>query len=168
MAPPSTPVPDGWLEIGHVRRPHGLRGDAYVQLVTDRVERLDPGTELWARGQLLVVARSRRAGSGRWIAGFESIDDRTSVERFNNEPLFAAPLSDEEALWVHELIGRMIVDQHGVDRGRCVAVVENPASDLLELASGALVPSEFVRAVDHDGGVVHVEVPSGLFELFET
>lgn len=161
MGRPSGSPPEGWLEIGHIRRPHGLKGDAFVQLVTDRSERLTPGTELWAGDHMLVVERSRQAGNGRWIAGFESLSDRASVEAYCNEPLYAPPLTDAEALWVHELIGRSVIDQHGVDRGVCVAVVENPASDLLELTSGALVPTNFVTdAAD----VITVDVPDGLFD----
>ena len=42
----STPIPDGFLEVGHLRRAHGLRGDVFVQLVTNRTERLDVGSTL--------------------------------------------------------------------------------------------------------------------------
>ena len=33
--------PPGLLEIGHLRRAHGIRGQINVQLTTDRPERLD-------------------------------------------------------------------------------------------------------------------------------
>jgi 16S rRNA processing protein RimM len=159
--PPIAP-PDGWLEVGRIRRPHGLRGDAFVELTSDQANRLDPGSILWAAGRQLTVVRRRRAPNGRWIAAFDGITDRTAASSYVDEPLYAAPLEDDEAVWVHDLIGKTVVDQHGVDRGECVAVVANPAADLLELASGALVPSTFV--VDHDQ-VIRVEVPDGLFEL---
>ena len=55
MAGPSSTPPDGWLEIGHIRRPHGLRGDAFVQLLTDRVERLEVGSRLWSDGRAWVA-----------------------------------------------------------------------------------------------------------------
>ena len=45
---------------------------------------------------------------------------------------------------MHELVGARVVDAGGVDRGLVVTVVANPASDLLELDSGALVPLRFV------------------------
>ena len=162
MADASISPPDGWLEIGHVRRPHGLRGDAFIQLVTDRAERLDPGSTLWCGGRELVVARSRTGSNGRWVAGFEEIPDRDAVAPLNNSPLFAAPLDDTEAFWVHEIIGLPVVDQHGDDHGPCAAVVENPASDLLELESGALIPSDFIESIDD---VIRVVVPEGLFDL---
>ena len=56
-----------------------------------------------------------------------------------------------------------MVEADGTRRGRCVAVVDNPASDLLELESGALVPVTFVISVAD--GVVTIEPPDGLFDL---
>ena len=138
--------PDGWLTVGHLRRPHGLRGDIFLQLITDRDDRAAPGTELFGAGRIFTIESSRRAGNGRIIAKLEGVDDRNAADRLTNTELFAAPIDDPDALWVHELIGASVVDQDGNDRGRCVAVVDNPASDLIELESGALVPSNSVLA----------------------
>ena len=44
-----------------------------------------------------------------------------------------------------------------------MSVIANPASDILELESGALVPTVFVVS-NHDG-VITVDVPDGLFDL---
>jgi len=48
-------------------------------------------------------------------------------------------------------------------------VIDNPAADLLELDSGALVPATFVSAIDTDTvpTVVTIDPPDGLFELFD-
>jgi 16S rRNA processing protein RimM len=56
-----------------------------------------------------------------------------------------------------------VVDQTGEDRGTVVAVEANPASDLLVLDSGALVPLRFV--VTEGPGSLTVDVPAGLFDL---
>jgi 16S rRNA processing protein RimM len=79
--------------------------------------------------------------------------------------LLAEPVDDPDALWVHDLIGCRVVEVDGTERGRCVAVVANPASDLLELDSTALVPVTFVvSCVD---GVITIDPPAGLFELLD-
>ena len=70
---------------------------------------------------------------------------------------------DPDALWVHELIGRRVVEVDGTEHGTCVSVIANPAADLLELDSGALVPSNFV--VSNADGVIVVDTPEGLFDL---
>jgi 16S rRNA processing protein RimM len=96
---------------------------------------------------------------------FAQIPDRTAAERYANRVLRGRPLDDPDALWAHEMIGRRVVDADGTDRGRCVAVVANPAADLLELDGGALVPTNFVVSVDVDTDIVHVDTPDGLFDL---
>ncbi len=154
----------GLLEVGHIRRPHGLRGDVFVQLSTDRAERVAPGSVLHlADERELTVTASRHAANGRRIVHFEGIESRTDAEAYTNEPLYAHPLDDPDTLWVHELVGRRVIDQTGIDRGECVAVVANPAADLLELADGHLVPANFV--VDTTPGEIHVDTPDGLFDL---
>jgi 16S rRNA processing protein RimM len=150
-------------EVGRIGRPHGVRGDLYVSLVSDRTERLAAGAVLHAGERQLVVATSTPAGN-RWRVHFEGVDDRTAAEALVSAVLTADPLDDGDSdeLWVHQLVGSRVLDQHGVDRGECVAVVDNPAHDLLELDSGFLVPVVFV--VSCRSGVTRVEVPEGLFD----
>lgn len=155
--------PDGWLSIGHLRRPHGLKGDIFVQLTTDRRERVVPGAQFHARGTIITVESSRVAGNGRIIARFDAFSDRTQAERWTNTELFAEPIDDPDAMWVHEMISKRVVDQDGVDRGVCVTVLANPAAEILELDTGALVPSNFVTSMDDD--TIRVDVPDGLFDL---
>jgi len=155
---------DELREVGRIGRAHGVNGHVYVGLLTDRVERLAPGARLFAGSQWLSVAESRRQ-QDRWLVRFEGITDRTAAEKLTNSTLMAEPLSDvdDDALWVHDLIGSRVVDQNGIDRGACVAVVDNPAHDIIELDSGSLVPVAFV--VDCHDGVTTVDVPDGLFDL---
>ena len=154
---------DDLLEVGHIRRAHGLRGEVFVQLISDSDQRVAPGAELVAGDEVLVVESSRLASNGRRVVKFAQIADRTAAESYANRLLRGRPLDDPDALWVHELIGRRVVDVDGTDRGECVSVIANPAADLLELDSGALVPSNFV--VSNADGVIVVDTPEGLFDL---
>ena len=97
------------------------------------------------------------------VAMGEIFDD-AAAEALRGLELRAEPIDDPDELWVHELIGCRVISADGVDRGEVTAVQDNPASDLLVLDSGALVPVVFVVDGPTDG-VVHVEVPDGLFEL---
>ncbi len=154
--------PAGLLEVGVVRRPHGVKGDTYVDLVTDREDRLAVGSRLWARGAWRTVTSSKHLPQ-RWLVHFAGFDDRTSIEALTNAPLHAEPIDDPDALWVHQLLGSEVVESGGTVRGRCVSVLANPAHDILELDSGALVPVIFVvSCVD---GVTVIDPPDGLFDL---
>jgi 16S rRNA processing protein RimM len=154
--------PDGLLEIGYLRRAHGVRGQLNVQLSSDRAERLTPGARWFARGGWLTVS-SATPHQDRWLVTFEEIADRATAQRYTNAVAYAEPLDDPEELWVHELIGVPVIEVDGTSRGTCVAVIENPAADLLELDSGALVPVVFVSGRTSAGIVI--EPPPGLFDL---
>lgn len=154
-------VPDGLLEIGHIRRAHGLRGQVNVDLASDRPERLVPGARWWARDRWWTV-ESASAHQDRWIVTLEGLDDRNEAQRLTNTPIFAEPLDDADELWVHELIGSEVVETDGTVRGVCISVIANPAADLLEIAGGALVPVVFV--VEHRDGRIVIDPPDGLFE----
>jgi 16S rRNA processing protein RimM len=133
-----------------------------VRLTTDRTERVDPGSVLQSdRGPMVV--RSSRPHQRDWIVQFEGVPDRNAAEALRGLKLRAEPLDDPDALWVHELVGTRVLTLDGVDRGTVTAVEVNPASDLLVLDGGALVPLRFV--VSTDDGVVTVDPPEGLFEL---
>jgi 16S rRNA processing protein RimM len=154
-------VPDGLLEIGYIRRAHGLRGQVNVELGTDRTERLAPGVRWWAReGWLTVVSAAPH--QGRYLVTFEEVHDRNAAQRLTNTPVYAEPLDDPDELWVRELIGASVVEVDGTERGTCVSVIANPAADLLELDSGALVPVVFV--VERSGRRVVIDPPAGLFD----
>lgn len=152
-------------EVGRTGRAHGVKGDISVDLITDRTERLDPGARLQLRGVWHTVERSRVAGK-RWLVHFEGIDDRNAAESLGGAALLAEPLppaATADSLYVHDLIGREVVDQHGVVQGRCTSVLANPAHDILELDTGWLVPVVFVQGLV--GERVSVDAPDGLFTL---
>jgi len=150
------------LEVGRLGRAHGIRGEMFVSLTSDRVERVSEGSSLEAEGKWLTVVSSRPS-AGRFIVSFAEIESRNDADQMTGKVLRAHPLDDPEALWVHEMIGAMVVDVEGTEWGRCVAVVANPASDLIELDSGALVPSVFV--VESSAENIVINPPEGLFEL---
>jgi 16S rRNA processing protein RimM len=150
------------LEIGRITKPHGVRGDVIVSLITDRLERVATGVELSTKKGPLTIAASRPHHGG-FIVTFDGINSRELAEAWAGTILSAAPLDDPDALWVHELIGTQVVDTQGVEHGKVIAVLENPAHDLLELEGGALVPVVFVKSCA-DGRTV-IDPPDGLFDL---
>lgn len=150
------------LEVGRIIKAQGLKGQVLVDLWTDRQERLAPGTTLFSeRGPLNVVAAN--AHQSRFIVSFDVITSREEAERWRGVVLSAPRLDDESVIWIDQLYDAEVYDVNGVRRGVVVAVEANPASDLLVLDSGALVPLTFVTNV-HANTRVDVDVPEGLFE----
>ena len=132
-----------------------------VRLTTDRSERLDAGSVLSSdRGPLTVHAS--RPHQRDWIVAFDGVADRNQADTMRGLVLRAEPLEDPDALWVHDLVGSRVVEPDGTDRGVVTAVEANPASDLLVLDDGHLVPLRFVTS--REAGRVTVDVPAGLFD----
>ncbi len=151
------------LEVGRVVKAHGLAGEVIVGLVTDRVERVAPGTVLTTdRGPLEITGS--RPHQGRWIVSFAGVASREAAERLRGVILHAEPLDDPDALWVHELIGADAVLPDGTRAGLVDAVEDNPAGDLLVLDTGALVPVRFVVGWDDERRLV-IDPPAGLLDL---
>jgi len=151
------------LEVGRITKSHGVLGDVLVALVTDRSERLDPGSVLDTdRGPLTVMRSSKH--NDRWIVTFDAIAGRDAADTWRGVVLRAEAIEDPDALFVHQLVGSRVIDAIGVDRGLVEAVQANPASDLLVMESGALVPLRFIVDGPTDG-VIRIDAPDGLFEL---
>lgn len=150
------------LEVGRVARAHGIRGEVVVAFTTDRhAERAAVGTELLVGEDHLRVAASR-PHKGQYLIRFEGFDDRDRADTLRGRIVRAVAIEDDEAIFVHEVIGLDLVDQYGVGHGRVSAVVDNPASDLMELADGRLVPFVFITEVTDTE--VRVDVPEGLLD----
>lgn len=164
MTPDHDIPPSRLLEVGRIGRAHGVRGAVMVTLSTDRTERLATGSRLQCRGRWLTVA-SATPHTRRWLVRFAELTDRNEAEAHAGAVLLAEPLVDPDAMWVHELVGARVVEADGTERGTCTAVIDNPAADLLELDSGALVPVVFVESVVD--GTVTIAPPDGLFDLFD-
>jgi 16S rRNA processing protein RimM len=154
------------LEVGRVVKPHGIKGEVVVELITNRTERVDPGSVLSTDQGPLEIQSSRRfesTGVGRWIVAFRGVVDRSGAEAIRGAVLSAEPVEDADGLWVHQLVGAEVVDTAGAVLGNIEAVEANPASDLLVLDRGGLIPLRFV--VDHRAGHVTVDLPAGLLDL---
>lgn len=160
-----TGAPAGYLEIGRLGRPHGLKGEVMVSLTTDRVEeRLARGTTWWVAGREVTI-ESARAHQGRHAVKLSGVDDRDAAAALTGVFAYAEPLEaagDDDVVWVHEVIGSEVVDVGGRSHGRVESVQANPAHDLLVLEGGGLVPMVFV--VEQTEGRVVIDPPEGLLD----
>jgi 16S rRNA processing protein RimM len=151
------------LEVGRITKAHGLKGQVLVDLSSDRVERLAAGNTLFSdRGPLVVVAAAVHQKT-RFIVTFDRITTREEAEHWRGVVLAAPRIDDDSVIWIDQLFGAEVVDASGVRRGVVVDVEANPASDLMVLDTGALVPLTFVVSVEANRRV-DIDPPEGLFE----
>ena len=130
--------------VGKVGRAHGIRGDVFVDVVTDEPKRrFAVGARLRSDdGTTLEVASVKHHG-GRLLLSFTGLTSRTAVERLTGTRLLAEEYFDRQ------LVGLEVRRADGSPVGIVAAVQHMPAQDLLVVDVGAdevrLVP--FVAAL---------------------
>jgi 16S rRNA processing protein RimM len=182
--PPGVPrTPPGRLVVGRVLRPHGVRGELSVEVLSDAPERFAPGVELGVgdpespEQPVPVTVLAARPHQGRMLLVLEGVEDRDAAEQLRGAwltiPVTSARPLDPDEFWAHQLVGLAVVDRQGRERGRVADVVPGAAHDLLavELPGGtsALVPAvAALVTVQLEAGRVLVDALPGLLDPPET
>ena len=158
-------------------RPHGVRGELSVEVLSDAPERFSPGVELGVGDPdgdeplAPVTVRAARLHQGRLLLSLEGVADRDAAEGLRGAwlsiPAAAARPLEPDEFWPHQLVGLAVVDRQGRRRGRVADVVPGAAHDLLavELTGGdsALVPAvAALVTVELEAGRVLVDAVPGL------
>ena len=161
--------------VGEIARPHGIRGEVVVNLLTEHTERFAPGSRVRIgpspeEATPTAVVRSR-LHQGRPIVLFEDVPDRNAAELLRGALVFAppddAPALEDDAWWEHDLVGLEVRDTAGSPLGTLSRILSRAEQDLweMETASGpVLIPATpaIVRTVDPAAGVVVIDPPPGL------
>ena len=163
-------VPPGYVAIGRVGAPWGVRGAVRVLPLTDRRGQL-------AAGRTVTVAGERRTiESARWQKGLvylrlSGIDDREAAAELGGR-LLAIPESELEPLpdgqyYRFQLIGLSVVSREGEELGRVTEVLSTGANDVYVVHGDRgelLLPAtdEVVREIDLETGRMLIDVLPGL------
>jgi 16S rRNA processing protein RimM len=173
----------GYAIVGRIRKPHGIRGEVVVELVTDAPE------AVFASGARVLVGttapeppptpREVRVERGRdqgavWLVKLEGVADRNEAERWRDRYVFL-PEDElrppaEDQVYLHELIGLTAVLADDTPVGEVVAWYELPQGLVLELKrpDGALVLVQYipsvVQQVDLDARRLLLTPPDGLLD----
>ena len=161
--------------VGRIGRAHGIRGEVAIEVRTDEPDRrFAPNSTLIAGDRTLTVATTRWH-SGRLLASFADVPDRTAAELLRGTVLEAdvdpdeLP-SDEGEFYDRQLIGLAVRRTSGDVVGTVTSVVHHGEQDTLVLTTGSgpeiLIPfvSAIVPTVDLDEGYVVVADVPGLLD----
>jgi 16S rRNA processing protein RimM len=166
-----------------VRKPHGIRGELFVESLTDHPGDvfvsgvvLRPGDESGRApdphqpGLHVLSARPFRDG---WLLSFEGIEDRGSADRLRGRDLLIErsrlpPLAEGEVFY-HQLPGMQVYTVGGAHVGQVQQLYELRPNDLLEVRTErgtVLLPfhEHMIREVDVPGGRIVIDPPEGLLD----
>jgi 16S rRNA processing protein RimM len=173
---------DPFLLVGRIRKPHGIRGELFVWLETDRPDAVfRPGRTMWlgddagpAAGSTITVERSRPFKEGYLLKPVEFGTRDDALEALRGRSLYirrseAAPLAEDEVFY-HELVGlRVVVAGEAI--GTVREVYETGGADLLAVQRQGkpelLIPfvREVLTRIDVAEGIMEIDPPPGLLEL---
>ena len=164
------------VAVGRVLRPHGVRGEVVVQVLSDVPGRLAPGSTVLGtrdgKPPIPLVVETQREHKTGAVVRFAGCDDRDRAEELRDLLLEVdrsqVPAAPEGTYYWYQLLGcRCGVG--GEDLGEVVDLVEDGGGLLLVVSDGErAVPIPFVRSflktVDVERGHIELELPEGLLE----
>jgi 16S rRNA processing protein RimM len=136
-----------------------------VKLITNVSQRLIPGSVFFVQeSKSLTLKKALKYKSG-YIMTFEELNNRNQAEELVGEKLYGGEIIDPQILFVHKLIGAEVFDQNSGFLGTIKSVVANPASDLIELETGKLIPLNFlISFTENTPSKAIVELPANLLK----
>jgi 16S rRNA processing protein RimM len=161
-----------FLIVGRIIRPHGVRGDVSMMIITDYPERLLDTEILYVgpthRPHRVVGARRHRDAI---LLRFEGVPDRDGAEAFRNQFVYirrcdAVPLEEGE-FYFHQLENIRVVTDEGEELGRLVNFIETGANDVYIVhgpRGELLLPAipEVILHVDVTAHIMTVHLIEGL------
>ena len=167
-----------YLLLGQILRPHGIRGEVRVRILTDYPQRIkqldtiflgdDPNTDAAVAYHL----DSFRMNQDYGLIKFKGIDDRDTADTLRQLYVMvtlenAIPLEEGE-FYLYQLIGVTVQTEDGTPLGTIREVLETGANDVYILDSPQygeiLIPvtDETIIQTDISNSLVVVRLPEGL------
>ena len=170
----ASPVtPPAFLLVGKLHRPHGVRGEMIMSVMTDFPERLKPGTEVYlGPGHDPVTIKSIRHHNRGVLIALEGYNSREEVDPLRNIEMFVRaedrpPLPEGES-YLHEIIGLQAVTDEGETLGVVADWLETGANGVFivrdEEGREILLPDidEVILKIDLEAGQMVVHLLEGL------
>ena len=171
-SPSDEPV---FVLIGKFRRPHGIRGEIRMTVLTDFPELISPGQVIYVGERYKAyTVRDIRWHGGDMLVSLKELPDRTAVEIFRNIMVYMKsedmPELPEGEYFLHQLVGMEIITDQGERLGILKEILITGANDvyLVESQQGKelLLPAidEVVLDIDQEKNQILVHIIPGLLD----
>ncbi len=150
--------------IGRITGAHGIRGavklTSFAAIPADIASYGPLGA---SHGGVIEILRLKPA-KDEFIADLKGVTDRNAAEALKGTELFVVrerlPVPESEEFYLADLIGKDVLAD-GKILGRVAGIQNFGAGELLELATGALLPVVFVTGVAE---TIAVDLPQGFLD----
>lgn len=163
-----------FLLLGRVSRPHGLRGDLFVQVPLGAPPRLDDVRRLFLGPEAAPYRlQTYRFHRKQLLVKLGGVDDREMAAALRGQLVQisvadAAPLQPDE-YYVRQLLGLQVLSESGELLGELAEVIATGANDVYLVRReerDLLLPAikDVILRVDLEAGEMRVCLPPGLVE----
>ena len=171
-------LPEGFVELGAVARPHGIRGELAVDWYADAPVAAFPRLWLCRRGtepRVVEVAASR-VHKGRPLLTLTGVASRDEAEGLRGTllcvPRAELPEPEGDEAYLADLLGAEVLLPDGSRVGRLDHVEEPAGQEVWAIRTDdgreILFPAqaEFIRSFDVAGRRVCIDPPPGLLDVY--
>ena len=162
-----------FLVIGKIFRPHGIRGEMRMEVLTDFPERLQKGMTIYfGENHSPQVLRSLRWHRDALIMAIEAINDPESAGGLRNQLVYVRsddrPPLPEGEYYHHQILGLKVKTIDDRFLGVLVQILETGANDVFiirqEQGSEILIPAipDVICKIDLQEGEIIVNLLPGL------
>lgn len=162
-----------FLVIGKLRRPHGVRGEIIMDVITDFPERIKTGSTVFVGEDYQPIKlKTIREHQKGLLVSFDNYSTPEKVGIFRNWMVYVKasdlPLLPEGEYYHHQVIGLQVIDERGNALGTVTDIVATGANDVLVVLQESgiefLLPvvDEMVLKIDIEKGVIYARPLSGL------
>ncbi|MGJ3240792.1 MAG: ribosome maturation factor RimM [Anaerolineae bacterium] len=168
-----------YLVLGEILRPHGVRGEMRMRVITDYPERLINqvktvylGTSADEADADTYTLKSARFHKDYLLITLDDVSDRNQADPLRGQLVMidldhAVPLAEGE-YYLYQLIGLAVQTDTGIQLGKIQQVIETGANDVYVVKGREygeiLLPAhdETLINVDFEAGLVTMKLPEGL------
>lgn len=162
-----------FLVIGKLRKPHGVRGEMTMEVLTDFPERIVVGRALFVgKDYRPMQVRSLRWHGGLILLSFHGIDNSEDAGLWRNAWVYVRsediPTLEAGEYYHHQLLGLQVISEEAEQLGQVTNILETGSNDILvvqaETGAEILLPftDEVIQEINLDEGIIYARLIPGL------
>lgn len=163
----------GFVAIGRIRRPHGLKGEVITEVLTDFPERIKPEFEVYVGPERMKLRiNSVRKHTKGLILRFEGYLGREKAAELRNQWIYVSiedsPTLPQGEYYHHQMLGLNVLTDDQRELGKIVDIIVTGANDVyvVQAADGSevLIPDirDVVLDIDLNQEIMRIHLLPGL------
>jgi 16S rRNA processing protein RimM len=170
---------EGFVEIGHIAKLHGFKGEVSLFLDVSNVDDYRAlevvFLDIDGNPTPFIIKRIKPMNKGFIVLLFEGISSESEASFLLRKKVFLPdtilPALDEHSFYDHEVLGFSVVDTNYGPIGEVDAIIDHPANPLLQLAFNGkeiLIPLNvnLNKRIDRKTSTLTVTTPEGLLSIY--